>query len=152
MYGGNDADAPDIFPSEIIGTVGAMIIYVALNTLLVQAFPSGFAGVAGSFVQVLFQVGGTIGNAALAGFLRSPSPSKTSTDGDVNANPLEDWTRSRNGFIFISCVMAASGAAFALLWRQDKVAGTEASGAGDETAAAEATREAGRDVEARVRK
>lgn len=74
-----------------------------------QTFPEEFAGVGGSFVQVLFQVGAAIGNAAQAGFL-------TSGDGT-----LADWTGSRNSFFFTSGVIAASGIIFAVWFRHDKM-------------------------------
>ncbi|BEI89447.1 uncharacterized protein CcaverHIS019_0208090 [Cutaneotrichosporon cavernicola] len=129
-----------IFPSQIIGTMGAMVIYVIMNTVLIQTFPQDFAGVAGSFVQVLFQIGAAIGNAAQAGFLGAH------TDSAKQGEALADWTTSRNSFFFTSAVIGASGVAFALLFRHDLMpkAGLE-----DQTVAAEAEREGARDAEAR---
>ncbi|KLT38894.1 MFS general substrate transporter [Cutaneotrichosporon oleaginosum] len=129
-----------IFPSQVIGTTGAMTIYVVMNTNLIQTFPQGFAGVAGSFVQVLFQVGAAIGNAAQAGFLGShTNPAEQSV-------ALADWKRSRDSFFFTSAVIAASGIAFAVLFRHDRMSNVVAT---NENAAAEAQREAARDAEAR---
>ncbi len=117
-----------------------MVIYVVMNTNLIQTFPQEFAGVAGSFVQVLFQVGAALGNAAQAGFLGSHK------DADAQGAALADWKRSRDSFFFTSAVIAASGIAFAVLFRHDRMPKTALE---DQTAAAETAREGARDAEAR---
>ncbi|BEJ12350.1 hypothetical protein CspHIS471_0208100 [Cutaneotrichosporon sp. HIS471] len=117
-----------------------MVIYVVMNTVLIQTFPKDFAGVAGSFVQVLFQIGAAIGNAAQAGFLGAH------TDSVKQGEALADWTTSRNSFFFTSAVIAASGVAFALLFRHDLMPKDALE---DQTVAAEAEREGARDAEAR---
>jgi hypothetical protein len=40
-----------------------MIVFIGMNTMIIQSFPLEFAGVGGSFANVIFQVGGVIGIA-----------------------------------------------------------------------------------------
>lgn len=108
------------------------------STNLIQTFPQEFAGVAGSFVQVLFQIGAAVGNAAQAGFLGTGKSEAA----------LADWTGSRNSFFFTSSVIAASGILFALLFRHDKMPAVSPK---DDTAGAEEQRENGLDAEARAK-
>lgn len=98
-----------IFTGEIIGTVGGMIVFIGMNTALIQSFPLEFAGVGGSFANVIFQVGGVIGIAIQQGLLST---------GDTS-NPI-DWTGSKNGYFFSSAYVMATGIIFVILYRQHK--------------------------------
>lgn len=97
-----------IFPGEIIGTAGGMIVFISANTLIIQAFPLEFAGVGGSFANVVFQIGGVVGIAIQTGLL------------DTGSGAL-DWTGSKNGFIFTSAYTLFCGIVFCLWYRQEKM-------------------------------
>lgn len=97
-----------IFVGEIIGTGGGMVIFITANTLIIQAFPLEFAGVGGSFANVIFQVGGVVGIAIQTGLL------------DTGSGPL-DWTGSKNGFLLTSAYTLFCGIVFCLWYRQDKM-------------------------------
>jgi MFS family permease len=98
-----------IFPAEIIGTAGAMIAFIGMNTALVQSFPLEFAGVGGSFANVIFQVAGVIGIAIQQALLATGNPAD-----------LEDWTGSQNGYFFSSAYIMATGIVFSIFYRQAK--------------------------------
>jgi len=44
-----------LFTGQVIGTAGAMLVFISMNTNIIQSFPLEFAGVGGAFSQVLFQ-------------------------------------------------------------------------------------------------
>jgi len=44
-----------MFTGQIIGTAGGMLVFIGMNTSIIQSFPLEFAGVGGAFSQVLFQ-------------------------------------------------------------------------------------------------
>lgn len=91
-------------------------------------------------MQVLFQIGAAVGNAAQAGFLGSH------THATKEGEALADWTGSRNSFFFTSAVIGSSGLVFAIFFRHDQMTRTAAV---DETTTAEAAREEALDAEAR---
>lgn len=97
-----------ILPSEIIGVVGAMIIFVGMTTNITQAFPREFAGVGGSFAQVILQISGVVGIAVQTALLT------TGTD------PVTDWTGSRNGYFFTGGYVMLCGLVFLLWYKEDK--------------------------------
>lgn len=97
-----------IFPGELFGTFGAMLVFIGMNTAIIQSFPREYAGVGGSVAQVVFQIGGVVGIAIQAGLV-------STGDGTVT-----DWTGDRNGYIFVSVYMLAAGILFAVLYRQPK--------------------------------
>ncbi|WOO83271.1 Drug resistance protein [Vanrija pseudolonga] len=98
-----------IFPSEIIGTMGAMIVFIGMNTTLIQAFPLEFAGVGGSFANVIFQIGGIIGIAVQTALI-------STGDGQI-----DDWKGTQNGYFFSSGWILATGIIFGLWYRQSKM-------------------------------
>lgn len=78
---------------------------------MIQANPSPieFAGIGGSFAQIIFQVGGVIGVAIQAGLIST---------GD---GTLEDWTGSKNGYFFTSGYILLTGFIFMLWYKQEKM-------------------------------
>jgi MFS family permease len=98
-----------IFTGEVIGTAGAMIIFISMNSMIIMSFPLESAGIGGSFANVIFQVGGVIGIAVQAGLIATG-------DGTV-----EDWVGSRNGYFFTSGYILATGLIFVLWYRQEKM-------------------------------
>ena len=98
-----------MFPGQIIGTAGGMIVFIGMNTAIIQSFPVEFAGVGGSFANILFQVGGVIGIAVQAGLIST---------GD---GTLEDWTGSANSYYFTSAYIMATGIIFVFWYRQEKM-------------------------------
>ncbi|WVQ85871.1 hypothetical protein IAT38_008039 [Cryptococcus sp. DSM 104549] len=98
-----------LFPGQIIGTAGGMIIFIGMNTSIIQAFPLEFAGIGGSFANIIFQVGGVIGISVQAGLLAT---------GD---GTLEDWTGSKNSYFFTGAYIMATGIIFLVWYRQDKM-------------------------------
>ena len=98
-----------MFPGQIIGTAGGMIVFIGMNTAIIQSFPVEFAGVGGSFANILFQVGGVIGIAVQAGLI-------STGDGTI-----EDWTGSANSYYFTSAYIMATGIIFVLWYRQEKM-------------------------------
>ncbi|KAL1405759.1 hypothetical protein Q8F55_007432 [Vanrija albida] len=98
-----------VFPSEIVGTIGAMIVFIGMNTTLIQAFPLEFAGVGGSFAQVIFQIGGIIGIAVQTALIAT---------GDGH---IDDWKGTQNGYFFSSGWILATGLVFVLWYRQHKM-------------------------------
>jgi hypothetical protein len=54
--GGHGADYwKFMFTGQVIGTAGGMLVFISMNTSIIQSFPLEFAGVGGAFAQVLFQ-------------------------------------------------------------------------------------------------
>ncbi|WVQ95586.1 hypothetical protein IAU59_002683 [Kwoniella sp. CBS 9459] len=98
-----------MFPAQVIGTAGGMIIFIGMNTSIIQAFPLEFAGVGGSFANIIFQVGGVIGISVQAGLL-------STGDGTI-----EDWTGSRNGYFFTGGYILFTGLVFLLWFNQSKM-------------------------------
>lgn len=86
-----------------------MIVFIGMNTAIIQSFPVEFAGVGGSFANILFQVGGVIGIAVQAGLIST---------GD---GTLEDWTGSANSYYFTSAYIMATGIIFVFWYRQEKM-------------------------------
>jgi hypothetical protein len=80
-----------------------------MNTVIIQSFPLEFAGIGGSFANVIFQIGGVIGIAIQAGLIATG-------DGTV-----EDWVGSRNGYFFTSGYVIFTGIVFVLWYRQEKM-------------------------------
>ncbi len=109
--GGRGADYwKYVFTGEIIGCAGGMLVFIGTNTAIIQSFPLQFAGVGGSFAQVIFQIGGVVGIAVQQGLL------DTGRKGDVS-----DWTGSKNGYFFTSAYVLLPGIIFGLWFRQSKV-------------------------------
>ncbi|KAK4688624.1 hypothetical protein P7C73_g1488, partial [Tremellales sp. Uapishka_1] len=98
-----------MFPGMIIGTAGGMLLFIGMNTCLIQAFPLESAGVGGSFVNVVFQVGGVIGIAVQAAFV-----------GNSAADQLE-WNGSKNSYFFSGGYVLATGLIFVAWYRQSKM-------------------------------
>ncbi|EIW69864.1 hypothetical protein TREMEDRAFT_68333 [Tremella mesenterica DSM 1558] len=98
-----------MFTGQIIGTAGGMIVFIGMNTLIIQAFPIEFAGVGGSFANVIFQVGAVIGIAVQAGLLGT---------GD---GTIQDWTGSKNSYFFTSAYIMLTGLIFVLWYRPEKM-------------------------------
>jgi hypothetical protein len=86
-----------------------MIIFIGMNTSIIQAFPIEFAGVGGSFANIIFQIGGVIGIAIQAGLI-------STGDGTI-----EDWTGSKNSYFFTGAYILATGLIFVLWFRQAKL-------------------------------
>ncbi|TXT04331.1 hypothetical protein VHUM_04218 [Vanrija humicola] len=97
-----------IFPAEIVGTSGCIVIFIGMNTALIQAFPLEFAGVGGSFANVIFQLGGIIGVAVQTALVAG--------DGHV-----DEWKGTQNSYFFAAGWVLASGIIFALWFRQSKM-------------------------------
>ncbi|WWD02252.1 hypothetical protein V865_000290 [Kwoniella europaea PYCC6329] len=97
-----------VFPGLVIGTIGGIIAYISANTCIIQAFPISYAGISGSFANVIFQIGGVVGVAIQAGLLNT---------GD---GTLEDWTGSKNSYFFGGAVIIFSGLVM-LTYREKKV-------------------------------
>lgn len=95
-----------MFPGQIIGTAGGMIIFIGMNTNIIQSFPLEFAGIGGAFSQIIFQIGGVIGIAIQAGLIAT---------GD---GTIEDWTGSQNSYYFTSAYILATGIIFVIFYRQ----------------------------------
>lgn len=98
-----------LFPGQVIGTAGGMIVFISMNTMLIQSFPLASAGIGGSFANVVFQIGGVIGIAVQAGLIATG-------DGTV-----QDWVGSRNGYFFTSGYILATGLLFVVWYRQEKM-------------------------------
>lgn len=98
-----------IFTGEIIGTAGGMLVFIGMNTNIIQSFPIEFAGVGGSFAQVIFQIGGVVGIAVQQGLL------------DTGSGDVHDWTGSKNGYFFTSAYILFTGLIFVLWYRQHKM-------------------------------
>ncbi|OCF30724.1 efflux protein EncT [Kwoniella heveanensis CBS 569] len=98
-----------MFPAQVIGTAGGMIVFIGMNTSIIQAFPLEFAGVGGSFANIIFQVGGVIGISVQAGLL-------STGDGTI-----EDWTGSRNGYFFTGGYILFTGIVFLIWFQQSKM-------------------------------
>jgi MFS family permease len=97
-----------MFTGQVIGTAGGMVVFIGMNTSIIQAFPLEFAGVGGSFANIIFQVGGVIGIAVQAGLLGT---------GD---GTIEDWTGSKNSYFFTGAYIALTGLIFLVWFRQSK--------------------------------
>ncbi|WWD20594.1 hypothetical protein CI109_105070 [Kwoniella shandongensis] len=98
-----------MFTGQVIGTAGGMIIFIGMNTSIIQAFPLEFAGIGGSFANIIFQVGGVIGISVQAGLL-------STGDGTI-----EDWTGSKNSYFFTGGYILFTGIVFVLWYRQSKM-------------------------------
>jgi hypothetical protein len=124
-----------MFTGQVIGTVGGMLVFLGmqtngefdkynqtalhpLTTLVIQSFPLEFAGIGGSFAQIIFQIGGVIGIAVQAGLIAT---------GD---GTLTDWTGSKNGYFFTGAYVMVTGIIFFLWYRQEKMPVREAPPAG----------------------
>lgn len=99
-----------IFPSELVGTSGCIVIFIGMNTALIQAFPLEFAGVGGSFANVIFQLGGIVGIAVQTALVAG--------DGHV-----DDWKGTQNSYFFSAGWILAAGITFVLWYRQSKMPG-----------------------------
>ncbi|KAL0246983.1 hypothetical protein I308_104015 [Cryptococcus tetragattii IND107] len=95
-----------LFPGQLIGTAGAMVIFVGMNTSIIQAFPLEFAGVGGSFANIIFQIGGVIGIAVQDGLVGTGADASTS------------WTGSRNSYFFTGAYIMLTGLVFLVWYRQ----------------------------------
>ncbi|OXM77898.1 efflux protein EncT [Cryptococcus neoformans Bt63] len=95
-----------LFPGQVIGTAGAMIVFVGMNTSIIQAFPLEFAGVGGSFANIIFQIGGVIGIAVQDGLVGTGPDAATS------------WTGSKNSYFFTGGYIMATGLVFVMWYRQ----------------------------------
>lgn len=93
-----------ILPSMFIGFTGGMLNFVGTSTALTQAFPVEFAGVGGSFAQVVFQVFGVLGLAVQTALLGT-------------GKGVDDWTGSRNGYLFTSAYALVAGLVFLVSFR-----------------------------------
>ncbi|WVQ76083.1 hypothetical protein IAR50_005722 [Cryptococcus sp. DSM 104548] len=62
-----------VFPAFVLGSAGGMIVIFASQISLVQMCPPEMGGVAAAWISVLFQVGGSLCLAVMAG-LESPNP------------------------------------------------------------------------------
>ncbi|TXT12792.1 hypothetical protein VHUM_01193 [Vanrija humicola] len=103
--GGKGADYwKFIFTGGVIGAAGCMVVFVGINTAMIQSFPIEFAGVGGSFANVVFQVGGVAAIAIQSG-LRSAG------------GAADDWRGYTYGYIFVSCFILFTGLVFALWYR-----------------------------------
>jgi hypothetical protein len=74
-----------------------------------MAFPVEFAGVGGSFTQVVFQIGGVVGIAVQAALV---------------GNTPEDqvvWDGSKNSYFFSGAYVLATGLFFVIFYRQSKM-------------------------------
>lgn len=96
-----------IFTGQVIGTAGCMLIFIGVNCAIIQSFPVQFAGVAGSFAQVVFTIGSVVGIAVQSGLVATGSGGT-------------DWTGDRNAYIFMSAYCIAAGALFGALFRPPK--------------------------------
>ena len=102
-----------MFPGEVIGTTGGMIVFIGMNTSIIQAFPLEFAGIGGSFANIIFQIGGVIGISVQSGLLATGN-------GTIN-----DWTASQNSYYFTGAYILFTGFCFILLFRQQKMPAQE---------------------------
>ncbi|WVQ63136.1 uncharacterized protein L199_001287 [Kwoniella botswanensis] len=98
-----------MFPGQIIGTAGGMIVFIGMNTSIIQAFPLEFAGVGGSFANIIFQVGGVIGISVQAGLINTGN------------GTIEDWTGSKNSYFFTGAYILFTGVVFVAWYRQSKM-------------------------------
>ncbi|ORX41180.1 putative efflux protein EncT [Kockovaella imperatae] len=98
-----------MFTGQIIGTAGGMIIFIGTNTNIIMSFPLEFAGIGGSFANIIFQIGGVIGIAVQAGLLSTGN------------GTIQDWTGSRNSYFFTGGYVLAAGAIFLAWYRQSKM-------------------------------
>ncbi|WWC72441.1 uncharacterized protein I206_106403 [Kwoniella pini CBS 10737] len=98
-----------MFPGQIIGTAGGMIVFIGMNTSIIQAFPIEFAGVGGSFANIIFQVGGVIGISIQAGLLNTGN------------GTIQDWTGSKNSYFFTGAYILFTGVVFLAWYRQHKM-------------------------------
>ncbi|WWC89219.1 uncharacterized protein L201_004137 [Kwoniella dendrophila CBS 6074] len=91
--GGNGSDYWKFcFPSFIIGSFGAMLIYVACTINLITYGPPSMAGVFGAWTNVLAQVGGAITMAVQAGLQDTTNkPPKWSLSGSRTCYFLIGW-------------------------------------------------------------
>ena len=80
-----------------------------MNTCIIQSFPLEFAGVGGSFANVIFQVGGVIGISVQSGLLSTGN------------GTIQDWTGSENSYFFTGGYILFTGVIFVLWYRQDKM-------------------------------
>jgi hypothetical protein len=95
-------------PSQIIGTAGGMIVFIGMNTSIIQAFPLQYAGIGGSFANIIFQVGGVIGIAVQSGLL-----------GTGNGT-IQDWEGSKNSYFFTGAYIMLTGLIFLVWYKPSK--------------------------------
>lgn len=76
------------------------------STSIIQAFPLEFAGVGGSFANIIFQIGGVIGIAVQDGLVGTGADASTS------------WTGSRNSYFFTGAYIMLTGLVFLVWYRQ----------------------------------
>ncbi|WVQ81118.1 hypothetical protein IAT38_003240 [Cryptococcus sp. DSM 104549] len=100
-----------VFPAFIIGSTGGMGITFAASINLVQYCPPEMAGVAGAWINVLFQVGGAIALAVQAGM-----ESVSFTSGVV-PSWMDAGARS---YYFIIGWTAALAAGYVVFYKQPK--------------------------------
>ncbi|KLT46388.1 MFS general substrate transporter [Cutaneotrichosporon oleaginosum] len=93
-----------IFPAQLIGTFGAMLVFIGVNCAIIQSFPFEYAGVAGSFAQVVFTIGSVVGIAIQSGLV-------------ATGQGGTDWTGDRNAYVFLSAYCIAAGALCGALFR-----------------------------------
>ncbi|WWC63441.1 uncharacterized protein I303_106043 [Kwoniella dejecticola CBS 10117] len=98
-----------IFPGMIIGVAGGIIGYIAANTCIIQAFPISYAGISGSFANVVFQVGGVVGVAIQSGLLNTGN------------GTIEDWTGSRNSYFFSGSFVILGGLVMLVFFREKRL-------------------------------
>ena len=106
-----------MFPGQIIGTAGGMLIFIGMNTMIIQSFPTEFAGTGSAFALLTLQVSGVAGVAVQQGLLGTG-------DGTV-----QDWVGSRNGYFFTSGYVLFTGIVFFIFYRQDRMPKREGSAA-----------------------
>ncbi|KAL1410691.1 hypothetical protein Q8F55_001633 [Vanrija albida] len=99
-----------IFPAELVGTSGCIVVFIGMNTAIIQAFPLEFAGVGGSFANVVFQLGGIVGVAVQTALVAA--------DGEVDG-----WRGTQNSYFFAGGWVLAVGVVFVLWYKQDKMPG-----------------------------
>lgn len=79
----------------------------SLSTTMIQSFPIEFAGIGGSFANVVFQVGGVAAIAIQSG-LRSAGGTE------------DEWKGYTYGYIFVSCFILFTGLVFGLWYKPEK--------------------------------
>jgi hypothetical protein len=80
-----------------------------MNTCIIQAFPLEFAGIGGSFANIVFQIGGVIGISVQAGLIATGN------------GTITDWTGSKNSYFFTGAYILLTGAIFPIWYRQAKM-------------------------------
>jgi hypothetical protein len=99
----------EILVGQVIGTAGAMVSYIGVNTSIIQAFPLEFAGMGGAVANVILQIGGVVGISVQAGLLGT---------GD---GTIKDWTGSKNSYFFTGGYIAFTGLIFLIFYKPQKI-------------------------------